>query len=131
MVDTGVAEALRQVRRLATRRTWPRAVKAALDVDPRLPVERLSTGGYVVDSLRCAVWAVQQTTSPEAILIALVNRGHDADTTGAIAGGLLGVLYGVDAWPSRWLERLEASRELVHVAARLAGKRSELDRVGA
>lgn len=121
LAGTPVVEALGQVNRLARRRNWPTAVRNALYVDPTLPAWRLCTGGYVVDSLRCAVWALQQDTSPEATLIALVNQGSDADTTGAIAGGLLGVRHGVDAWPSRWVERLEARRELVHVAARLVG----------
>jgi len=120
LVGTPVTEALRQVSRLGRRRTWPTAVRNALYVDPTLPAWRLSTGGYVVDSLRCAVWALQQHTSPEDTLIALVNQGGDADTTGAIAGGLLGVLHGADAWPSRWTERLEARREAVHLAAKLA-----------
>ena len=68
-------------------------------------MERLRTGGYVIDSLACSVWAIQQDGSFEDVLVALVNRGKDADTTGAIAGGLLGVLHGVEAIPSRCAPR--------------------------
>ena len=82
-------------------------VRGALDVDPALDAEDLRTGGYVIDSLACSVWAIQQDASFEDLLVALVNRGKDADTTGAIAGGLLGVLRGVDAIPSRWQAKLE------------------------
>ena len=82
-------------------------VMGALDIDPALDVERLRTGGYVIDSLACSVWAIQQNGSFEDVLVALVNRGKDADTTGAIAGGLLGVLHGVEAIPSRWRTALE------------------------
>jgi ADP-ribosyl-[dinitrogen reductase] hydrolase len=38
----------------------------------------------------------------EMCLIDVVNRGGDADTTGAIAGMLAGALYGPKALPSRW-----------------------------
>ena len=40
-------------------------------------------------------------------LIATVNQGGDADTTGAIAGMLAGATYGLAALPQEWLERLD------------------------
>lgn len=98
-----VADALASARAL----DLDSAVRGALDIDPALDVEYLRTGGYVIDSLACSVWAIQQDGSFEDVLVALVNRGKDADTTGAIAGGLLGVLRGVDAIPSRWRAKLE------------------------
>lgn len=82
-------------------------VQGALDIDPRLPVGRLRTSGYVIDSLRCAVWAIQQDATFEEVIVDLVNRGQDTDTTGAIAGGLVGVLHGAEAIPSRWRQKLE------------------------
>jgi ADP-ribosylglycohydrolase len=36
-----------------------------------------------------------------------VNLGDNADTTAAVAGGLLGARDGVAAIPARWQERLE------------------------
>ena len=82
-------------------------VRKALDIDPAMPVERLRTSGYVIDSFGCAVWAIQQGATFEELIVALVNRGRDTDTTGAIAGGLMGVLVGTKAIPARWLEKLE------------------------
>jgi ADP-ribosylglycohydrolase len=35
-----------------------------------------------------------------------VNLGQDTDTVAAIAGGLAGIYYGLDAIPSKWLEQL-------------------------
>lgn len=87
-------------------------VLAALRTDPRRAVETLPTTGYVIHSLAAAVWAVQQAASLEETLVAVVNRGDDADTTGAIVGGLLGVRDGASAIPGRWLERLEYRDEL-------------------
>lgn len=98
-------------------------VREALDIDPGLPVERLSTSGYVIHSLGCAVWAIQQDASFEEMIVALVNRGDDADTTGAIAGGLVGVLQGVDAIPARWLREIEYRDRLQAAVPRLRALR--------
>jgi ADP-ribosyl-[dinitrogen reductase] hydrolase len=45
-------------------------------------------------------------------LIDVVNRGGDADTTGAIAGMLAGALYGLDAIPGVWLKTLDPNVRL-------------------
>lgn len=63
--------------------------------------------GYIVHTL-CAVFqAFFDTDSFEECLIDVVNRGGDADTTGAIAGMIAGAYYGYDAIPVRWLSRLD------------------------
>ena len=100
-------------------------VRGALDVDPALPVDRLRTSGYVIDSLGCAVWAIQQDATFEEVIVALVNRGHDTDTTGAIAGGLVGVLQGVEAIPARWREKLEYHDRFVAAVPVLAALRDD------
>lgn len=98
-------------------------VRGALDIDPALPVERLRTSGYVIDSLGCAIWAIQQDTTFEEVIVALVNRGRDTDTTGAIAGGLVGVLQGVEAIPSRWRRKLDYHDRLMAAVPLLAALR--------
>jgi ADP-ribosyl-[dinitrogen reductase] hydrolase len=40
-------------------------------------------------------------------LINVVNRGGDADISGAIAGMIAGSYYGFDAIPKRWLVKLD------------------------
>jgi ADP-ribosyl-[dinitrogen reductase] hydrolase len=42
-------------------------------------------------------------------LVAVVNQGGDADTTGAIAGMLAGATYGLAQVPLAWLRKLDAS----------------------
>lgn len=49
-----------------------------------------------------------------------VNHDGDSDSTGAIAGNLLGVLHGVDAIPKRWLLGLELRRVVIEIADDLA-----------
>lgn len=67
------------------------------------------TSGYIVDTLQTVFDAFFNTDSFEECLVRVVNRGGDADTTGAIAGQLAGALYGVDSIPERWLKKLEPS----------------------
>lgn len=63
--------------------------------------------GYIVDTLRCVFEVVFDTDNFEDCLVEAVNRGGDADTTGAIAGMIAGAMYGREAIPARWLERLD------------------------
>jgi ADP-ribosylglycohydrolase len=46
----------------------------------------------------------------------IVNQGGDADTTGAMAGSLLGGLYGYSKFPDQWRWRLEDRARLVKLA---------------
>lgn len=69
-------------------------------------------GGYVVRSLEAALWALNRTNSFREGALAAVNLGEDADTTGAVYGQLAGALYGEDAIPIEWREKL-ALRETI------------------
>lgn len=35
-----------------------------------------------------------------------VNLGADTDTTAAVAGGLAGIVYGIDSIPAEWIAKL-------------------------
>jgi ADP-ribosylglycohydrolase len=45
-----------------------------------------------------------------------VNHSGDSDSTGSIAGNLLGTALGVEAIPQIWLDRLEA-RQIIETIA--------------
>jgi len=64
------------------------------------------SSGYLPDTLRTVFDALFSTGNFEECLVKTVNRGGDADTTGAIAGGIAGARYGLAAIPARWLEAL-------------------------
>lgn len=68
--------------------------------------------GYVVETLQAVFQALFGTNSFEACLIDVVNRGGDADTTGAIAGMVAGARYGLAAIPKRWLKALDETTRL-------------------
>ncbi len=65
--------------------------------------------GYIVDTMQTVLHHFFTTDNFESCVVETVNRGEDADTTGAIAGMLAGALYGVDNIPKRWLDRLDAT----------------------
>lgn len=63
--------------------------------------------GYLVETLRAVFQALFATDCFESALVDVVNRGGDADTTGAILGMIAGALYGPQAMPKRWVSSLE------------------------
>ncbi|HTX21095.1 MAG TPA: ADP-ribosyl-[dinitrogen reductase] hydrolase [Candidatus Aquilonibacter sp.] len=65
------------------------------------------TSGYIVDTVQAVFDGLFNTGSFGDCLVRVVNRGGDADTTGALAGQLAGALYGVEEIPVRWLKKLD------------------------
>ena len=74
--------------------------------------------GYVVNTYECALQSVKGTRTFENALISAVNRGGDADTIGAVTGGLAGAISGFSKIPKRWIDAMddELKRELDYLA---------------
>jgi len=62
--------------------------------------------GYVVDTVQTVLHCITQHEDFEDAVLAAVNQGDDADTTGALVGMLAGARCGAHALPQRWLRRL-------------------------
>lgn len=69
--------------------------------------QQRNPSGYVADTLVAVFQAFFDTDDFRACLVDAVNRGGDADTTGAIAGMLAGAVYGMAGMPGEWLSALE------------------------
>lgn len=93
---------------------------------------RENPSGWVVETLQAVLQAVVDVGGFEPCLVDVVNRGGDADTTGAIAGMLAGAMYGRAALPRRWLKALDpAVREACSgQARRLLGQCSACEHCG-
>jgi ADP-ribosyl-[dinitrogen reductase] hydrolase len=63
---------------------------------------------YIVETMRAVLQGLAANECFEGCLVDVVNRGGDADTTGAITGMIAGALYGAPAIPQRWLRALDA-----------------------
>jgi ADP-ribosylglycohydrolase len=57
-------------------------------------VSEISGSGYVVESLEAAMWSFHGAASFREAVLAAVNLGEDADTTGAVVGQLAGAYWG-------------------------------------
>jgi ADP-ribosyl-[dinitrogen reductase] hydrolase len=79
-------------------------LRKVVNLAPVRSREELPNTGWVQHTIESALWAVMTTQSFEEALIQAVNLGHDADTTGTVAGAIAGALYGLDAIPARWKE---------------------------
>ncbi|KAJ7136768.1 ADP-ribosylglycohydrolase-domain-containing protein [Mycena epipterygia] len=62
--------------------------------------------GYVYKCLGAALWCLRQVLTRQetfrSAMTALVMCGGDADTNGAVAGALMGALYGYEYLPKEW-----------------------------
>jgi ADP-ribosyl-[dinitrogen reductase] hydrolase len=68
---------------------------------------RENPSAYIVETMQAVFQALFDTDGFEACLVNVVNRGGDADTTGAIAGMLAGARDGARAIPYRWVRALD------------------------
>ncbi|OPY64059.1 MAG: ADP-ribosyl-(dinitrogen reductase) glycohydrolase [Pelotomaculum sp. PtaU1.Bin065] len=84
--------------------------------------------GYTVDSLACPVNAFMDGDDFDEVIIQAVNLGGDADTIGAIAGGLAGVYYGYNNIPKRHIKKLSPAQKkrLDEAAAWLAERNNAI-----
>ncbi len=94
-------------------------VAGAIIQQSRASRDEVRGGGYVLDTLGAAFWAFRNHDGFEDVVVAAVNLGDDADTTGAVAGALAGARYGMLAIPERWLDVLQGRDELTDLSDRL------------
>jgi ADP-ribosylglycohydrolase len=100
----------------------------ALDAAVRLsqsnchPVEAISTlgeGWVAEEALAVALYCTLVSESFEEAIVLAVNHDGDSDSTGAIAGNILGAIHGATVIPERWLESLELRSVIETVASDL------------
>lgn len=74
----------------------PREVAAEAGYDGIWNTDRddIRSGGFVLDTLRAALWCLTTTSSYAECVLKAVNLGSDTDTTAAVAGALAGIVYG-------------------------------------
>ena len=70
----------------------------------RPPADYVSQGGWVLIAFRNALWQLLHADCLEQAIVDTVMRGGDTDTNAAIAGALLGAVWGRSAIPDQWTE---------------------------
>jgi ADP-ribosylglycohydrolase len=90
-------------------------------------LETLGGAWVAEEAVAIAIAAAWNTESFEDGVSAAVTHGGDSDSTGAMAGNLLGAMLGREAIPERWLEALEMRDVIERVAMDLAACFLECD----
>ena len=78
------------------------------------------SGGFVKETYEAAWWAFSTTDNFKDCIIKAVNRGHDADTTGAVAGMIAGRHYGLSQIPKEFTSHLMMYKDLYNTAIELS-----------
>lgn len=88
----------------------------------KLHVDEIQSSGYVLHTLEASMWCVLTSNNYKESVLKAVNLGSDTDTTGAVTGGLAGLLYGLDNIPSHWIIQIARKDDIENLAERLAEK---------
>jgi ADP-ribosyl-[dinitrogen reductase] hydrolase len=93
-----------------------RAVAQAVRVVALLTADEVRATGYALHTMQTALWSLMHHATFEEAVIAAVNFGDDADTSGAVTGALAGAREGIGAIPERWLATLRPRAQLLALA---------------
>jgi ADP-ribosylglycohydrolase len=83
---------------------------------PAAAIAQLGQGWIAEEALAIAIYCTLVARSLRDGVILAVNHDGDSDSTGSIAGNLLGAMLGVEAIPAEWLEPLELRDVITQVA---------------
>ncbi|MBT2547910.1 ADP-ribosylglycohydrolase family protein [Arthrobacter sp. ISL-65] len=101
-------------------------------LSPEELVRALGEGWVAEEALAVGLYAVLATATAsevngepdpvahfKAAIALAINHSGDSDSTGSIAGNILGAYYGTDCLPADWLEALEAPEVIRGMAGQL------------
>ncbi len=77
-----------------------------------LEEDAIQSGGYVIHTLEASIWCLLTTNNYEEAVLKAVNLGGDTDTTGAVTGGLAGLMYGFKSIPNKWISSIVKANEI-------------------
>lgn len=87
----------------------------------------LGAGWIAEEALAIGVYAALACKTYEEGVLLAVNHGGDSDSTGSIAGNILGAALGRQAIPETWLDRLELRDVIETISADLVKGFEETD----
>jgi len=92
------------------------AIRSAAAEDVQFMALDGENKGYTILTTQVALAALRQFESFEDEIVAVVNKGGDADTNGAVAGALLGAKVGYEELPPRWVKGLRERERIIAAA---------------
>jgi ADP-ribosylglycohydrolase len=133
--DDAIAAALVELARWPMNKETAAAIERARIAARREPptpetIQQLGAGWVAEEALAIGLFCALASSDFETGILLAINHGGDSDSTGAIAGSLLGVKLGQAAIPTRFLDELEGREIIEQIANDLAnhfdGERREL-----
>ena len=129
IADASLDEAAASARASLAR--WPESAECLSAVDRALEfatmraatpetVAALGRGWVGEEALAIGLYCARTTEDFAFGVTLAVNHDGDSDSTGCIAGTILGARLGVDAIPQEWVERVELRDTITALADRLA-----------
>lgn len=95
---------------------------AVSDKTDTYAIRELGEGWVAEETLAIAVFSVMRYIDDfEKCICCAVNHNGDSDSTGAVAGNIIGAILGYNAIPQKYLTTLELHDVLVSVADDLGG----------
>lgn len=80
-------------------------------------IEKLGGGWVAEETLAIALYCcLRYPNDFDKALIASVNHGGDSDSTGAVAGNIMGAICGYDSIGEKWKDRLELKDVILEIA---------------
>lgn len=87
------------------------------ELDDLDAIRQLGRGWVGEEALAIAVYcALKHSDSFEEAIVAAVNHSGDSDSTGAIAGNIMGAALGLQAIPEKYLDKLELRDVILELA---------------
>lgn len=99
-----------------------KAIKlSSTDISDIDAIKELGEGWVAEEALAIAVYScLKYSDNFENAVVCAINHDGDSDSTGSIAGNIIGAYLGEDAIPSYYLENLELKDVIVEIADDLA-----------
>lgn len=85
----------------------------------KLDESEIQSSGYVLHTLEASIWCLLTTNNYKEAVLKAVNLGNDTDTTGAVTGGLAGLIYGFENIPKNWIEQIARKDDIENLSKRL------------
>jgi ADP-ribosylglycohydrolase len=88
----------------------PTVSRRLCEAESNPPADYERQQGWVLTALQNAFYQLLHAPNLEEGIVDTVRRGGDTDTNAAIAGALLGAVWGLQAVPAQWLECIRRCR---------------------
>ncbi len=132
IISLAMSETLTTMPESNQREKFVKIIQKALDLSAsaehdRKAISQLGEGWVAEETAAIAIFCVMRHIRDfEGCLVAAVNHDGDSDSTGAVAGNIIGTILGYTGIPEKFRKNLELRDIIISIADDLAGASSEI-----